>query len=223
MLVIDVDAVSKLAHWNILPIVPDLTGYQWGQISTVSSLAHRARRCLVEPDGKLFHSAGAAQLAVAAIGQMVGLPPISPGFLETLSASPQIDSGEALLLSAIAELQSGCFLTGDKRALRALAKTSVASNFAGKIIPIEYLVWGCLELKGRDWVLENICPFRGIDKAIGIALGSRCDATSAAITDGLASYVKEIDVLYDPSLLSRRICCIQPPNQEANLLAPHDG
>lgn len=205
MLVIDVDAVSKLAHWNILPIVPNLTGYQWNQISTVSSLIHRARRSLDELDGRLFHSVEAAQSAVAAIEQMSSLPPISPGHLEILSTSPQIDSGEALLLSAIAELQSGCFLTGDKRALRALAKTSVALNFSAKIIPIEYMVWGCLELKGRDWVLENICPFRSVDKAIGITLGSRCDATSEAIVDGLASYVGEIQALYDPSFLAPRL------------------
>lgn len=204
MLVVDVDALSKLAHWNILPLLPNLTGYTWGDIGTVSSLIHRANRATSTPDGKLFQSSEAAKVAVDAISHMGSLAATSPEILDVLSGSNQIDTGEAVLLATIADDPDGRFLTGDKRALRALSGLGCAHRFAGKILLIEHILWGCLEIKGRDWVLQNICPFRDIDKTITMILGSRCDASVDNLTDGIQSYINEIAVLHNPSLLANR-------------------
>lgn len=204
MLVIDVDALSKLAHWNILPLLPDLTGYTWGDIGTVSSLIHRANRAISTPDGKLFHSSDAARIAVDSISRMANLAVASPEILDVLSGSNQIDAGEAVLLATIADDPNGRFLTGDKRALRALSNLSCAPRFTGKILLIEHILWGCLETKGRDWVLQNICLFRDIDKTITMILGSRCDASVDNLIAGIQSYMNEIAVLHNPSLLAYR-------------------
>lgn len=204
MLVVDVDALSKLAHWNILPLLPNLTGYVWGDIGTVSSLIHRANRATSTPDGKLFHSSDAARVAVDAMSRMGNLAATSPEILDALSRSNQIDAGEAVLLASIADDPNGRFLTGDKRALRALSDLDCASRFAGKILLVEHILWDCLESKGRDWVLQNVCPFRDIDKAIAMILGSRCDANVENVTDGIRSYINEIAALHNPSLLVNR-------------------
>ncbi len=204
MLVVDVDALSKLAHWNILPILPSLTGYTWGDIGTVSSLIHRANRGISAPDGKLFHSSGAARVAVDAISKMGNLATPSPEILDALGGSNQIDAGEAVLLATIADDPNGRFLTGDKRALRALSVLGCAPRFSGKILLVEHILWDCLESKGRDWVLLNVCPFRDIDKAITLILGGRCDASVDNLTDGIRSYINEIAVLHAPSLLVDR-------------------
>ncbi|MHB1371224.1 MAG: hypothetical protein ACYCW7_13635 [Pseudomonadaceae bacterium] len=202
MLVVDVDAVSKLAHWNILPLLPELTGYGWHGIGTVSSLIHRARRAISAPDGKLFHTSDAAIVVVDVISLMganLGVP--SDEVLGVLSASNRIDAGEAVLLATIADNPNGIFLTGDKRALRALAGLECAQSFVGKIMLVEHILWLCLEAKGRDWVLQNVCPSRSIDRAISMILGSRCDANVDNLREGIESYIHEIAALHDPSLV----------------------
>lgn len=122
MLLVDVDAIGKLAHWNILPLLPEILGCPWSEIGTVSSLIYRAKRAITKPDGKVFHTSAAAEIAVEAITHMatdLGKP--SAHVLEAMSASNHIDAGEAVLLATIADQPNGAFLTGDKRALRALA------------------------------------------------------------------------------------------------------
>ena len=176
MLVVHVDALCKLAHWNVLPLLPELTGYSWKEMGTVSSLTYRAKKAMATPDGKLFRSTDAAKAALDAIVKMGEPSEASPSILAGLSDARQIDAGEAVLLATIADDPTGRFLTGDKRALRALSNLSCASHFSGKILLLEHILMGCLELKGCNWVLENLCPFREVDKAIAMILGSRCDA-----------------------------------------------
>ena len=202
MLLVDVDAISKLAHWNILPLIPELTGRSWDEIGTVSSLIHRAKCAVTKPDRKIFHTPAAAEIAVEVISQMradLGEP--SSQILDALSTSSQIDAGEAVLLATTADKPNGVFLTGDKRALRALATHELAPIFAGKIMLIEQVICLCLGSKGIDWVRENVCPYRNIDTAISVMLGSRCDASIASVQDGVESYLREIEGLHDPSLL----------------------
>jgi len=202
MRVVDVDAICKLAHWNILPLLHELTGHGWNEMGTVSSLIYRARRAVQSPDCKLFHTSDAAVVAVNTISVMTAnLGDPSPEVLAELSASHQIDAGEAVLLAVIANNNSGGFLTGDKRALRALAGLECAQTFAGKIMLVEQVLWLCLEAKGRDWLLQNVCPARNIDKAISMILGSRCDANLDSLNEGIQSYIREIALLHDPSLI----------------------
>lgn len=201
MLFVDVDALCKLAHWNLLPILPELIGHSFNDMATVSSLSHRARRAIDKPDGKLFHCVEAARSAHEHITQMGQLAAPNSAILTLLADSPQIDSGEALLLALTATDDDSYFLTGDKRALRALSKLSCSKLFAGKIIIIEHILFRCLHVKGRRWLLDNVCPHKHIDTAISIILGSRCDGEEAAITSGIKSYLTEIIDLHDPSLL----------------------
>lgn len=64
MLFIDADALAKLAHWQILPILPTITGMTWNRMATISSLKHRAHRASTKPDGRLFHCPHAAAVSV---------------------------------------------------------------------------------------------------------------------------------------------------------------
>lgn len=202
MVAVDVDAIAKLAHWNILPLLPELTGYGWDEIGTASSLIHRARRSVSAPDGRLFHASDAAKVAVEAISLMrADLGEASVEILGELSESDQIDAGEAVLLATIANDPNGRFLTGDKRALRALAGLDCARHFIGKIMMVEHIIGLCLEAKGRDWLLQNVCPARNADRSISIILGSRCDASLDSLKDGIESYIRDVAVLHNPSLV----------------------
>jgi hypothetical protein len=58
-----------------------------------------------------------------------------------------------------------------------------------------------MAIKGVDWLRANICPQKDVDRAIASAMGSRCDASVDSIGDGFTSYIREIFVLRDPSIL----------------------
>jgi len=200
-LFIDVDAVAKLAHWNVLPLLPQILGVPWSAMAAVPSLIHRTHRAVTTPDGKLFRTSAAAATAKAALEQMTdpGVPDST--LLESLSAFPDIDPGEAILLALTAQTEGAALLTGDKRALRRLSKTPLAKKFSERIVVIEQVLQSTLKLKGRDWFLANVCPSREIDKAIAISLGSDCTVSQSNLEAGLASYIGEMEALANPSLV----------------------
>lgn len=201
MLFLDVDALSKLAHWNILPLIPNLLGLTWDQIATISSLRYRAQAAVTKPDKKLFHTTMAAQAAVDYIARTSTCPAPDAAVMEAFSNVPQIDAGEAVLFSLVMTHPGARLLTGDKRALRALANHEFAANFDGKIICIEQILRMALEAYGREWLLTNVGPQAQIDKAAAIVLGSRQDAPIGHINEALNSYIAEMIGLKDPSML----------------------
>ncbi len=202
-LVVDVDAVAKLAHWQLLQDLPSLAAAPWAQIGTLPSLQFRARKAVSTPDGKLFRNAAAAQSTMDVLPLMRTLPSADDAHLAPFQGVADIDAGEAVLLAILMTHSGEHLLTGDKRALRGLSRLPLAlrSHFAGRIMVIEEVVLSALEMHGIEWLRERICPQREVDLAISIALGSRCDAPLAAVQEGLGSYVNEMRGLCDPSLL----------------------
>lgn len=200
---LDADALSKLAHWNILALLPELLACRWEDISTIASLRFRAASSVSTPDNKLFHTHAAAAAALQCIELMSPAGAPEPELLAILSAVPQIDPGEAVLMSAAAGATNGVFITGDKRALAAFAQHPAKDVLSGRIICIEQIVKRCLQVEGREWILDNVCPNRTRDKAVSMVLGSLCDASLENLTDGLNSYINELDRLADPSLLAQ--------------------
>ncbi len=207
MLFIDADALSKLAHWSILPLLPELAAIPWSDMATVSSIKFRAQKAATAPDGKLFRCAKAAARSVDAIRQMAVLGAPDASLLATFADMPEIDPGEATLLALVTSSPEHRLLTGDKRALRRLAQLSDRTRWSGRIFTVEQVLAYCLHLKGREWLLQVACPFRELDKAVANCLGSRCDASASAIREGLTSYIGEINGLCSPSLLGE---CQEP-------------
>lgn len=201
MLHIDVDVVCKLAHWGILPLLPSLTHRPWNDMGTMASLKYRALRAVDRPDGKLFHTVDAAMVVVDCLAEMKPLPEPNPELLAHFADSEQIDSGEAILFALTIDDPEGYFLTGDKRALRAVSQLQVAFQMCGRVMIIEQILWRCLLQEGREWMLKHVCPFRHIDKSISMILGSQCDGNEAMIIEGIGSYIREIRMLHSPSLL----------------------
>ena len=202
MYFIDVDAICKLAHWSILLHLPDLLGCKWTDIATVSSLRYRAQRAIESPDGKLFHSSAAALTVVECMTHMSAMPAPDATVLESLNGIAQVDPGEAILIAVTLNDPTSLFITGDKRALRAVAKHPLAAHLAGKVALVEQVLELCLKQQGREWLLINIQEHRGIDKAISMIVGSRCDASLENLSAGLGSYISEIRSLCDPSMIA---------------------
>jgi hypothetical protein len=203
-LFIDVDAAVKLAHWDMLSELPRLTQFAWTQCGTVSSLKFRAARSATKADGRLFKSEAAAQSVVAAVQQMqVSIPQIST--VAELQDLPGIDPGEAVLLEAVAAAEPGSrLLTGDRRALKALASLPAThrQRYSGKIWMLEQIVMCSLKAWGLKWVQERICANRSVDTGLALVFGSRCDAPEVSVIEGLESYGREMSSLCEPTLLS---------------------
>lgn len=202
-LLLDVDAAVKLAHWGILQELPTLLNLQWDHCATLTSLRFRAQRSMEKPDGKLFHSAEAA-LVVVAICRELPVLPADTQLLGSLQDAPGVDAGEAVLLSALAASADARMLSGDKRCMRAVAELPAAdrAGLAGKCIVVEQVILHALDVRGLQWLRERVCALRHIDKAIMIALGSRCDAPEASVREALRSYIREIEQACDPTLLA---------------------
>jgi hypothetical protein len=203
-LYVDVDAVAKLAHWQLLEHLPSLLGVAWSDCGTLGSVVHRASRATEKADGKLFKSTEAAGRAMASV-KLMGKP-VEPGgvTMSSLQDIAGLDPGEAVLLSAVADEAGSRLLTGDKRAIRALAEldAGVRGPIAGRILVVEQIVLLAFDRFGLAWLRDRVCPFADIDKAIRVVMGGRCDASEVAVREALEAYIQELVGLCDPSLLS---------------------
>lgn len=202
-LLVDVDALCKLAHWDLLSELPALLGVPLANTSTLTSARFRAQKSLTKPDGKVFRNIAAAQVALHAIGQMAQPLSLEPAASVGFADIPGIDPGEAVLLATLVSSSDVRLLTGDKRALRALAALGpdARAAMAGKILIIEQVVEAALNMFGIDWLRERVCACQRVDTNISMIMGSRYDLSEQAVRENLAVAISEMRQLCDPSLL----------------------
>lgn len=207
-LFVDVDALCKLAHWNLLSELPNLLGTALSETSTLTSARFRALKSLNKPDGKAFRNVEAAQVALNALSEMA--QPLSPdpaasvGFAEV----PGIDPGEAVLFATLASVPGARLLTGDKRALRAFSELppKVRAAVAGRVVIVEQVIELALQHYGLEWLQARVCPWKQIDTSVSMIMGSRCDQPERAVRENLVSAIGEMRSLCDPSLLFLTDC-----------------
>lgn len=203
-LLLDVDAVCKLAHWRVLPLVADWLDVKWSECATLSSLRFRASKAITQPDGKLFKDRLIAQEVCTIIDQMSPMPAPGASELAPFEEVAGIDPGEAVLLANMSMQKDCTLLTGDKRALRALGPLALPlrERLAGRVHIIEQAVHAALDREGLDWLRANVCPWREMDKAMANVMGSRCDLADSVVREGLMSYTMEMRNACSPSLIS---------------------
>lgn len=211
MLFVDVDAMAKLAHWNLLEHLPTLLTLDWQQVVTVESLAPRARKAAKGNPDRLFSEVFAAANIVEVLPHVGRFDQsCDREILKILTNLTAMDVGEALLLAMTVAHPQGVFLTGDKRAIQALAQSPVANLFAGRVVIMEQVILHALSVLGRDKLLQHICPFLQCDRTISICLGSNCDNQAVEIRMALMSYISEIDRLVIPTLLCEKMPWLDP-------------
>jgi hypothetical protein len=202
-LLVDVDAMCKLAHWNLLELLPAITGIEASACSTLESTRYRALKSLRKPDGKVFKCVEAAAAVIAAVDGFGELAQPDPALLTQFQDIAGIDSGEAVMLARLMEDPNALFLTGDKRALRSVAAMdlSARSSIAARVVPVECIIKCVLDLYGLDELRIRVCTWKSVDKAITIVMGSRCDLAESSVRDGLTAYLTELHQLCEPSLI----------------------
>jgi hypothetical protein len=191
LLLLDADALSKLAHWDLLGELDELFGSADANTATLSTLVHRAYRACTKPDGRLFRDTEAARRAYERASKMAPFPATDEPTLLEFQKLAGIDPGEALLLAALVANPSAILLTGDKRAVMALTKMEpeARERLSGRIVQLEQVVLALLKKRGIEWLRARVCPSRAIDKSIAIVFGSDCKASELEVEAGLRSYI----------------------------------
>lgn len=205
MLLLDADALSKLAHWDLLDELSALVGVQPERAATLSSLLHRARKACTKPDGKLFKDAAAAARAVNYLEKMTRLPEPDSKLIELLQSVQGIDSGEVVLFGVLGALDASILVTGDKRAIVAASHalpTAHRARLESRIVMVEQIILALLRSRGIEWLREHVCPHRSLDKAVGVVMGYDCQATAATVEEGLKSYIADLRSATDGLLRS---------------------
>jgi len=187
-LLVDSDAFCKLGVCGLLTdavAVLEIEADQWARLP---ALPHMLRR------GSLVRRYGdenCALLAAIAAPALVAPSP-SVEWLDRLVSTPDIDVGEAQLLALTAE-RGLLLMTGDKRALRAVASVpGFAERLSGRIVVLEAVLLALCRSKGTEAVRAAVRPIVAIDQSVKIAFSSGnpdCEAALWSYFDDLQRHV----------------------------------
>jgi hypothetical protein len=189
-LLVDNDALVKLAHWQLLEAIPRVTGIPWERTSALVSLKFRAQKA----DRKLFRSAEVAQAVFDRANLMAEMPELDATIVSRLQGMPGIDAGEITLIAALCADPEALLLTGDKRALEALANcghVDIHARIAGRIIVVEHILQSVLETEGAATLAQAVEQHRDLDTAVRCAVPLPPYATQDGIAAGLGSYLAD--------------------------------
>lgn len=106
----------------------------------------------------------------------------------------ELDGGESQLLAILANRGCSLLVTGDKRAVAAMAVVATAQA-AARVACLEQLIAHIVGVAGSAALRPRVCAEPHVDRAITSCFG--CSMASAPadadILDGLASYVGHLD------------------------------
>ena len=134
-----------------------------------------AAMTLVEPDG--------AEMAAAADLEA-----------EAIRRDLELDGGESQLLAILANRACSLLVTGDKRAIAAMAIVA-AAQAGSRVACLEQLIAHVVAVNGTAIVQPRICAEPNADRAITncFACSSAAAPDDAEVMAGLASYVGHLD------------------------------
>lgn len=201
-LFVDNDILLKVAHWKLLDTIPAMVGVDWPQTAALPSFKFRARR----EDKKLFASTSVARALADRLDRCGDLPDPDPAVVALLQGRPNLDAGDVHLIGSLATEIDALLLTGDKRALTALAKPEAAevrARVAERVLCLEQWLGFVLDQHGAAAIDPCIRPHASLDTAIHCIIGVSKPASRSEIEEGLASYLRILRE-HAPDLLARR-------------------
>ena len=106
----------------------------------------------------------------------------------------ELDGGESQLLAVLANRGCDLLLTGDKRAIAAMAVVA-ATAAATRIACLEQLIAQIVANAGAARVREGVCAEPRIDRAVTACFGCSSDVGPSGedVAIGLDSYVRHVD------------------------------
>lgn len=190
-LIVDVDALVKLAHWGLLGELEGATGIPPVRQATVESIRFRA----VRHDPKLFSDATVADYLAVALSQFGAAWRPDAEVVARLQGIAGLDAGEITLIAMLCSDPQAMLVTGDKRALLALAAPGledIVKRIAGRIVCLEQVVLSALDRLGVGTLATSIGPHRDLDVAVRCAVPLPPYAVELEVRKGLLSYIEDL-------------------------------
>ncbi len=199
----DNDVLLDAAHWGFLDYIPTLTGAPWTATSVPGSLIHRTRK----KDPKIFAHPIVAEELEERLKLAVDPPGLDRVILSRLEEEVGLDVGEVILIAGFTfwiAHGDALLLTGDKRALRALAHprlADIAGILKGKVLCREHLLRHVLDVDGVKALVDGVDKARNRDTATDCIVPRGSRTSELSIREGLASYIDELAIHTDSLLL----------------------
>lgn len=194
-LLLDTDAFCKLAIANLLDDVLTLLGVNRARCAVLPALPYMLGRGRLR---KKYGDVESDQLRKLA-NEFAVAPGASTGWLDVLSIQPSIDPGEAQLFALAAEREIRV-MTGDKRALEALAKiNSIHPLLSGNVLTLEAVLTGLAE-ELPDTQLRHKGSILGQYDQMAKAVFS---STGSDLKEALDSYFRDVEFKAQPLRLWR--------------------
>lgn len=195
-LLFDTDAFCKLGVSGLIETLMSALGVPSSECARLGPLPHMLRR------GRLPKLYGAASCdALLPLAEAMNPAPApDASWVQPLIGAPGIDPGETQLF-ALAGERALILVSGDKRALRALATIpDYPDALRGKIVTLEAALILLCRVHGVDAVREATRPLAAVDRTIAVCFSASNSDPVAALSSYLASLKKEVEplVLWTP-------------------------
>lgn len=190
---LDNDAILKLTACNLLAEAMLCLGVERADVYVLESAQHvfRSNQRL-----RRNYSEQTCNLAIEfVLGCQVITPPTDLSELDLLNQIVNIDRGEALLISATANVDVFWLTTGDKRCINAVASSGleeIERRLAGRVICLEQVILKLIDREGFELVRDRVIPGRDCDKVLKSAFGSGRYAEQKNVVETLESYVLDL-------------------------------
>lgn len=194
LLIVDNDALLKLAAWDLLSELEVFAG-GWPNIAVIPSVPARIHESIKKPGKGLARDHTAAVRLGAVLSGCADLPAPSPDVLTALQGVPGADAGETLLLGALHATAGAVLVTGDKRALKAFSESlpvGIAEAVAGRVLCLEQFLHVLCERHSFDHVTAKAATRTSADRTAEIIFGKDSRHTEANVREGLASYIRDV-------------------------------
>ncbi len=193
---LDSDAAKSLCQYGLIEDLATALGIKLSDFSVLSQLRFQLH---VANPAKSLHKLG-SDLAVAQVNLLVSEASEVVVLTESanyalLEGTPDIDGGELALFAALCEDNSAGLITGDKRSLVALCKVgaSIQDSFNwAQIICLEEALALLVNHFGWAYVSDRVRVRPDVNSAISTVFGRSVAADEQAISEGLQSYLRDL-------------------------------
>lgn len=204
LLLIDSDVFLTLAGSGLLDRTIELLGFTPEQCRRLDALPY-----MIQKNRRIYeaYSAACRNDASAACDRIPAItdePPLEE--MESLSAVDEIDSGEAFLYAHLSSDETWLLVSGDKRAMRAIATdpnvATIRASIAGRVLSLECILKKLVEEDGVALVFPAIEPVRETNMVLRTAFSDSHDDSQCIAA--LDSYLNKLKTDVGPDFLYER-------------------
>ena len=184
-LLFDTDAFCKLGIASLLEDVAQIFGAQLQECGRLYALSFMLRKGGL----RKLYGGPACDLLIPVADALLAIPDPSVAWIEKLTAVEAIDPGEAQIFSVAAE-QGQPFVSGDKRALKALKGIGdFIPALERRVVVIEAVLLALCDRIGQEEMRRRVTPLVVVDQMVDVCFSSGNPDPSTA----LLSYLEAIE------------------------------